>query len=377
MRYLQYILLLISLCWISPFDVSAQNVRVLLSQSSQIKIAATSSYRLVTDKGLVLKKDAYLPLTMLKYDLQNGWYLSDQHLGQSDILYFETTEDSSLVCGSKRYRGLIELRVSKTGRQFDTINHLDLEPYLRGVVSREMSARWPETALEVQAIVARTYTLDRIPIKKYPHYDMHAGVDSQVYGGVLAEYPSTNRAVDRTRNLVLRYGNDLITTYYHSACAGRTEASHHVWSVKSPPLQGVVCQFCKKSGQQDWRVTLSGRDMSKKLLSFPGAQKSDVKTIKVWDKTISKRVRWLEVIYQNGTSIKMSGNTFRLKLGADKLRSTKFVVTQKKKNFEFYGHGWGHGVGLCQWGTKFMADEGYSMKEILQHYYPGTLLGTV
>jgi stage II sporulation protein D len=274
-----------------------------------------------------------------------------------------------------RYRGALEVRVTPEGTSMEVINILPMEDYLRGVVGKEVSFYWPFEVLKTQAIVARTYSYDRQIKKKFLLYDLKGTVDSQVYGGVSAETGLIDRAVKETENQVLKYQGRIFPTFYHSSCGGETEASHNIWAIELKPLNGRVCIYCKYSPFQKWKVRYTDQQVSRALKNFPRAQSSKVKEIRVKSRSGSKRVTWMEIVYANKQSIKMSGNTFRLKVGADQLRSTIFDVKKRGSYFYFEGRGWGHGIGLCQWGSKGMVDQkGMTAEEILLHYYPGSEL---
>jgi stage II sporulation protein D len=287
------------------------------------------------------------------------------------------------------YRGRLQVLVGGSGLR--AINHVGLESYLPSVVGSEMPASWPQAALRAQAVAARTYALrQRKPAQPF---DLSATVTSQVYKGVEAETVSTRQAVASTRGQVLMYGTSLANAVFHSSSGGATENSGDLWSQQLPYLVSVP-DFDQASPVQAWQQRLEPDQLQQAFVEIGGAQRIDVLAT-----TGSGRVRQARVIGPAGTLV-LTGAQLRSRLG---LRSTmvRFEVvaselaalpplpelpdqdpvggsalqaTLPPPSLLAVGRGYGHGVGMSQWGALGLAQKGQSYEQILGHYYRGTEL---
>jgi len=264
--------------------------------------------------------------------------------------------------------GVVEIRRNARGL-FSIINELGIEEYIRAVVGEEMSPGWPIEALKAQAVVTRTYTLFRKARSGKADYDLCATVNSQVFTGGAKEKEGPARAAMETEGEVLTHDGRLVEALYHSSCGGTTEDSKDVWDRKVDCLKSQDCSCGSQSPYRSWEKALSADDIEK-AMNDGGHKVSGITSIKVIKKTRSGRASlvWVE---SEGTEITLKGNEFRRVVGYSKLPSTYFTVKKSGGSFMFTGKGSGHGVGLCQWGAKVMADDGKDYREILGHYYPG------
>jgi stage II sporulation protein D len=266
--------------------------------------------------------------------------------------------------------GTIDIKKAKDGR-YSVINELTLEDYTGAVVGEEMSSNWPIEALKAQAVIARTYAMYK---KKacVGEYDLCSTVNSQVFTGNAREKVGPALAARQTRGEVLTYDGTIIEAVYHSTCGGKTEDSSCVWDRPYPYLKSRDCRYCQGSPYYIWNRTFSAADIEKALGSC-GYRVDGIKSIKVADRSASMRVKQVRVIAVSG-AVTMKGTDFRRALGYSSLPSTCFEVRRDGTNFVFVGKGSGHGVGLCQFGAKVMAEQGIGYREILAYYYPGTAL---
>ncbi len=296
------------------------------------------------------------------------------------------------------YRGRLQLLVG--GSALQAINHVPLEDYLPSVVGSEMPASWPQAALRAQAVAARTYALRQR--KSTASFDVSATVSSQVYKGVDAETPATRQAVASTRAQVLMYGPSLANTVFHSSAGGSTENSGDLWSQQLPYLMSVP-DFDQHSPVHAWQQRLEPDQLQKAFGEIGGAQRIDVLAT-----TGSGRVRQARVIGPAGTLV-LTGAQLRSRLG---LKSTlvRFEVLppelaalspalpalppllsqqdpdaqppeQPSSSVQVpppsllaIGRGYGHGVGMSQWGAHGLAQRGQTYDQILRHYYRGAEL---
>lgn len=267
----------------------------------------------------------------------------------------------TLVAGATAYRGTIEVFPDDTG--LTVVNVLDLEVYLRGVVSREMPVADSHLqALLAQAVAARTYTAANLGRRAALGFDLWGSVEDQVYGGASAETGLADLAVASTAGVILLYETAPLRAYYHGACGGRTADIAAVWGETSPPpyLRGVDdlnesgAPFCSAAPRLAWTET------------YP------ILLVEVLDRDPSGRVSRLAV----GDTI-VEGDRIRRVLrrpGGGILRSTRFEVRRAGDSTLLEGAGSGHGIGMCQWGAIGRARAGLTCEDILLHYFPGARL---
>ena len=310
---------------------------------------------------------------------------------------------SELQTLGKTYRGGITVHANGSGTM-SVVNVLGLEQYVQGVVPEEVVPSWPAAALEAQAVAARTYALHSMKNKQNNLYDIGTTTADQVYGGKSSEFASTNAAVKRTHGMVLTYQGQPINALFHSDGGGYTEDSVNVWGNDVPYLKGVV-DYSNHEGTTVWNVITSRQSIEQKLAtankSVGYLQKIELsplgdRSVKAQDRGVSGRVKVMKFIGERG-SILLTGEQVQ---GIFGLKSTlfDFYVGQSpptrmqgssvKPNHTFskanqtvtiHGYGWGHGVGLSQWGAAEMASRKEASqpeyyKVILQHYYQGTAL---
>ena len=161
--------------------------------------------------------------------------------------------------------------VGAAGGKLDVVNELKLEQYIKGVVGLEMPDRWPAPALEAQAVAARTYALARMAsVAKESTYDMYSDTRSQVYGGIEAETPSVDAAVDATARRVLLYRGNVITAYYSSSSGGRTVSAAEAFGTPVPYLVSVDDPYDTVSPNHDWGPMLFDARKVAKALKVKG-----------------------------------------------------------------------------------------------------------
>lgn len=282
------------------------------------------------------------------------------------------------------YRGKLILK--RASRGLLAINEVSLEEYLRGVVPCEMGSGAPFEALRAQAVAARTYALANLGKHGSEGYDLSCTVYDQVYKGVDSEAELTDRAVAETRGMVLEFHGKPIEARYHSTCGGKTADAREIFSrTRIPYLRSVDDRgghlfrrkepFCASSPHFRWSRVWKKNEfyalVEKSLSSLFGiGSPGKVRRVKA-TKTKSGRVRELVVI-TSANSYRIYSDQVRDFLG--NLPSTKFDIIMRGNLVKLEGRGFGHGLGMCQWGAMGMAREGHDFKRILRHYYPGTRL---
>ena len=366
------------------------------------------------------------------------------------LVYFSSHNDDEeyemIKVDSRAYRGRIALKIIDEFKLL-TINYLELENYLYGVVPNEIPSSWGREALKAQALAARTYAVYNIAPRQL--YDMEDNQNSQVYMGYDYEKSSTNRAVDETEGEMIYYDGKLIQAFYHSTSGGSTENSENVWYEELPYLRGVNDEFSDNSGSPHttWQTTYYKEDIIRNL-NLDGNDVDDLYGIQIKEVSENNRVvecifltdageisykkenarlllglksSWFSIVNGNSfyfiteyfhvienqenetppsrggildliteeeteeTRSKMEFETGSMtgkyavtgdgikKINREKLSfiSSKGVATvdSNSEQYNFEGRGWGHGIGMSQYGAKQMAEEGYTYNEILQHYY--------
>jgi len=277
---------------------------------------------------------------------------------------------SAVIVNGKPYRGRAEVSPGEKGLL--VVNELPLEEYLVGLINCEISSAWPMEAVKAQAIIARTYALHRKELRKNSFYHLESTVIDQVYDGCLIEDSRAQRAVNETAGEVLTYNGALIQAFYHSNCGGRTEASENVWGMSLPYLKGVECEYCLTNPSSVWEQRLSFKDIEDKL-RLAGHRVLGVSDVRPGIRNSRGRLNNV-VVYSIGRELSLTGDQFRKVVGYGIIKSTQFTIKSGKTDVLFSGTGNGHGVGLCQWGAKQRALDGFSFAEILSYYYPGTTL---
>lgn len=354
-----------------------------------------------------------------------------------DLFSFNVEEDLIIASANKyddkiqvedrNYRGYINFKIK--GNELLTINYLELNSYLYGVLPKEMPPSFHIEALKAQAIAARSYTLANMKHKN-EGYDLCDTTHCQVYGGLDGESASTNQAVDETSGMIISHNDKIIDALYHSNSGGYTASSEEVWGGSLPYLLSVKDEFSEGSPNSNWSVMMTPNEINGKLKN-KGINIGELFDLEILEISPSQRVVQLKVIGSLGEEI-LTKDKIRQVLGVTEIKSTSFIIKKegtvenknsiyaiggKSKNsqiidtgksyiidsdlnkvslgglrkkavitkdniiemnnestsnvnsFTFQGKGYGHGVGMSQWGAQKMAKTGYSCEDILKHYY--------
>jgi stage II sporulation protein D len=286
-------------------------VRVLLAdarKSVAIKSATPFRVRDATAKTYELPagSHAFGPGLRLKVDPAKP----KQPLA-APIVFFPFT--APLEYSGRAYRGQIQVNV--VAGRLQVVNNVGLEPYLYGVVPREVPNAWPAEALKAQAVVARSYAL---AVRKTGPYDLYADTRSQVYGGIAAEKPTTNAAVDATAGQVLLYNGKVATTFFFSTSGGRTANVQDAWrgGEPTPYLVSVPDPYDGASPHHSWGPIPFTAAKLKKAFRIPGRLVDARVAVNP-----SQRVSSVTFLNERGDEIVVNGGDVRTRLN---LRSTWF-----------------------------------------------------
>lgn len=279
----------------------------------------------------------------------------------------------TLTIEKRKYAGL--LRIVRRGEALLGVNVVELDDYVAGVIGAEMGSDSHREALAVQAIISRGFGVRQVEeehrSKAKRWFDVYDDTRDQVYLGLSRTTSAVRKAVEETRGKILLYEGKPFTTYFHSTCGGHTEPVEDVFG-GSPfePLSGVPCTWCEKSRAYEWSAKYTETEV-RDLLRKAGHAIGEVKKIEIVDRMRHGRVKQVRLWSTAGKPLEIDGKSLREALGVDRLLSTKFEVSREGETYVFAGHGWGHGVGLCQMGALRMAEKGKKANEILEAYYPG------
>lgn len=325
----------------------------------------------------------------------------------------------TVFCGGKEYRGYIYAE-RRAGGDLLVINYVGTDDYVSSVLGKEMSYSWPKEALKAQAVCARNFVLCRGNAHKEYNFDVCSTTHCQVYGGVSSEHENTRQAVAETVGVLATYNGNLVALYFYATSGGQTEDVENVWGSHYGYLRGVPDTYenPEKASKYTWSVTFTRSEIEQKL-NNSGVNIGTLKNITVDSKTDSGRVTKMTFHGSNGThTVKLE--KCRTVLG---LYSQKFTVIPDSNSvlmttggaavaplyagtsegskpvagysvlygngvqgyislsasgaetYVINGGGYGHGVGMSQWGARGMAENGFTYDQILKHYYTGIELG--
>jgi stage II sporulation protein D len=285
--------------------------------------------------------------------------------------------DRAVVLDGRPYYGHLRIQDGYV------INVIPVDVYTVGVLSGEVPASWPLEALKAQAVVSRTYAYSRILRHQNSPFDAGSSEMYQKY-----EYgegsPAIEEAVTATRNEVLLYGDEPIEVFFHSCSGGRTESSRNVFQDDLPYLRSIPDPYCAKDDRFAWSYRVDAEQIGRilKELGVVDDPAVTVRDIRAAEKTGSGRVKDFLISLEQGTQVVVGGNQLRLALDPTSFKSLLITRIEGERtsngmSFLFQGRGYGHGVGMSQWGAKGMADRGFSYRKILAYYYPGTRIGRV
>ena len=297
--------------------------------------------------------------------VDNGFLAINGKTGQgkyrSSRIMMVPEEGALINVDGVNYRGQMEF--ISNGSTLTVVNHLGLEEYLCGVVPKETFASWPTEALKAQAIVSRSYTIAKCEENYQKDYDLTSPGD-QLYGGASAEAASTTAAVYGTAGNYLEYNGKPLLTFFHTCCGGATEDGEKIFTYVRFYPSGVTSPYCKGCKHYDWEYSIGAANLASKLKAA-GYNPGNAAPLQVTKRFNSGRVAEIKI-----GSATLTGEQLRKAVGYDVIKSTRFSVSLSGSVYTFKGNGWGHGVGMCQWCTKGMADQGITHEKMLEHFYP-------
>ncbi len=380
-RRLKYVvaLILLSSCAEPPKGIvdsrnvlkTAPIVRVgLVVNEPQASVAVAGPFTVSSPSGATLMNAHSLPSCAVQPGPGGLWLGSDWIAAAEARIIPE--RDGSVRVNGHSYRGQLLLR--NGGGRITVLNLVDMERYLASVVGSEVIESWPEGALRAQAVAARTYALYKMKVSAGKECDARATTADQVYLGTQRETAKLRNVVKETAGIVALHKGQVFPTYFHSTCAGHTEEVSRALKYHSiPPLRGVVCNYCDSSKYYGWWTVVVDADALSAALRRKGHNVGRVTNVEPLEVGPSGRALKVRITSDKGVLV-MKAYDFRLLVGPSQIRNTNFKVRNYGGAFEFYGRGWGHGVGMCQFGAKGLADRGYDYSAIIRYYYPTVTL---
>ncbi|MCY7671199.1 SpoIID/LytB domain-containing protein [Bacillus altitudinis] len=397
--------------YVKPDSVTA-SLKALLKEKGTYAYHLAGSTSAITDS----LKNSLAKQVYLKKNQNYQLNISNGKISLKGIKTYNTlrvvpekySTKNVLQIAGKPYLGNVNFAI-ESGYIRPTNENIPFEDYLKGVVPNEMPASWHVEALKAQAVAARTYSVKSIG-KVVPDTTAF-----QVYGGY-NWYTNSTKAVDATKGKVLKYNNQLISATYYSSNGGYTEASEEVWGNALPYL---VAKQDTKDPVNAWTLKLSKKQLGTTLTASTAASEwskakeanaADLAGLKSWllknketaasdmriasissltfsGKTKGQRAKTVSIklnyhlknktgtyTVNKSTTASMKMTEFRTVMGATKVKSTFASVKNNTNDFTISGKGYGHGIGMSQYGAKARAESGNSYSSILSFYYPGTKL---
>lgn len=422
MKYLYKTLLAFLLILLMTFSyVNAENDGLKIN----IKISTSNSgFDLESKSGFSIYNNGVktldVPSTKVHIDEKDGLVITtDSGIYGPYLNSMIKSNDNITKVGNRKYNGLFYILKGK----HDLINHVDLESYLYSVVAGEMGSSFEKEALKAQAVAARSYAI--FNLKKYINngYNLSNDIYSQVYYGIDKIKDNIKEAVDETKGLFIFSDNKVINAVYSSSNGGAVASAKEVWGNDFSYLDAKFDKYSENTPNVNWKVDITAEKLDNILSTKTGKKGFNGLKLK---KNQFGRVQSVIVNYLDGDE-EISVNKFRTLMGTSSFRSTlfdfnqnfKFLNTPIKKTvkvdstksnvkvidlfdpkpdnllnltsdtsetndlqistsplyssniYTFYGKGFGHAVGLSQYGANNMAKEGKSFLDILKFYYSG------
>jgi stage II sporulation protein D len=392
---------------LAPVPASEPEIRVRIRE--RVLSATVSGQRAVIVRVHPLGGDrgtATIVPTALTVTRERGQWKFAQPDGTPVLVRVERDDRIELTASSgplnvdgAEYPGFVTLhsRARTHPGTFDIVAQLPMEPYVAGVIARELYGSWDADTFRAQAVAARSYGLHERSRARADgrHFDVESTTRDQVFGGS-AQIDVAVRAAADTRGYVLLSGPNLLRAYYSSTCGGRAADANRTWPSgrgfefnNAPPIQASIrpCD-CSNSALHRWTRERSRAELSARLDAWArddnpaAAGLGRIDRVTVHERNRAGRPGRYEITDTRGRSVVIRAEALRLALnhraeGFPRISRTTRVpsgdveVTRVGETFTIRGRGFGHGVGMCQFGAQQRAAQGDPWRSILAHYYPG------
>lgn len=353
-------------------DVQPPRVRVQLARGQTLSGSITGSVAVRRDSGETLTvldsgqswsvKVGYLSSTLTAGE--ESFALED---GKS-IVFTPTRNEVALAHEGSQYRG--SLRVKRDDDNFTLVNVLPLDEYLFGVVRKEIAPGWPMETVKAQSVAARSFALSQLD-GDTGTFDLRSSHLAQVYGGVKAETKRVRHAVKATRGEVLTYADQVVPAYFHANSGGYLETADSVWNeTETPYIVAKPDTWSENTRHARWEATISLRRLRRALTGENYPEPAGDPGLRIESRLESGRSKTLSYRTGYNNRNELSANDLRMAIGPNKLKSTWIESIERSgSTLELSGRGWGHGIGMSQWGAHRMGKRGRSYRKILSFYY--------
>ncbi len=320
--------------------------------------------------------------------------------GPSDLLTLRPVGEELLTIDEAAMPGHLVLRRSESGNTFDAIEHVGIESYLPGVLIRELFSSWSEETFRAQAIAARSYALHERARRRSigSHFDVESTTADQAYGGA-TQHERAHEAVRSTAGIVLVWEGSILRAYYSSTTGGRAASAADTWPSTGDFIfnQAAPIQATPRGREDDfsprfsWEIERRTEDLTKRLKAFGRARGyairnlRDLRSIVPAELNPFGRPTGYRISGSDGKWYELSAESLRLACnypapglprpkGDDRVFSGDLAFDFAGSRVRITGRGFGHGVGMSQYGAEGMARAGSDAQAILMFYYPGAEL---
>ncbi|MEK2688381.1 SpoIID/LytB domain-containing protein [Bdellovibrio sp. GT3] len=354
------------------FDKELVRVRIL-TNSKKVQVAGQSlRFQILSQpyRPVAIPQSGAAEVRVMRKNGKHVWALrlnnrDNEHLFKEKYLMIQ---GENLRVGGQSLPSRVML-AKGAGDQVDVVGVLPLDEYIAGVLASEMPISWPLETLKAQAVAARSYALAVMAEREDKAYHLESSVLDQVFRHIAGDDSDPKlkkalQAVHETAGIkLIDRSHKVLKAYYHADCGGHTTHAKNVWS--GGVNSGVaVDNSCPTNPKANWTVKFTRSEIADKL-KLPSIQEITLDRM-----TGDTRIRGVQVAVNETDSKYISANEFRQALGFTELRSTLFDLKKNQDEFVFTGRGFGHGVGLCQWGSRALGLKGKNFNQILKHYYP-------
>ncbi|MCI5643629.1 MAG: SpoIID/LytB domain-containing protein [Peptoniphilus sp.] len=332
-----------------------------VNEKENLKLKSKSNLFIITSDDQVINKTNNKEIDIM-FDGKNI------NLKGNNFKLANFPQDGAFLIGSdspiyvdkikRNYRGAISFRVNNG--KLDVVNNVNIDDYLRGVLPKEMSPEFPMESLKAQALCSRSFAINNFNKYIKKGYNLDDTTNSQVYYGKDVEEKSTDKAVESTLGEVIKYDGKIAETIFCASSGGYTVSSSEAWGGNFVPY--LISKEDPYS-VYPWEYTIKDSDLKKLDLT-------DILGVNL-DSTSSNRVKNITFKTSKG-NITLKANDFRNKIGNTIIKSTLFDINCDNGKIIVKGNGYGHGVGMSQYGAVEMAKKGSNYKDIIEFYFPGT-----
>lgn len=356
-------------------DKEIVRVRLLRIDQKQLQISGTGLQFQNLEKSfkpVAIPQKASAQIRLQEKEGKSFWTLSlspdtPEHIFTNPYLL---VRGQGIQIGTHTLPSKVLLSFADSEEGIDVVGVMPLDEYIVGVLASEMPLSWPLETLKAQAVAARSYALAVMKEKKDRPYHLESSILDQVFRHIVKDDendPLIKKALQAVRETkgqrLWSDQNNILKAFYHSDCGGKTTTAKSVWSY-GVNAGVAVDSSCPTSPKAHWSLRVPKADLLKRL------KVSEIKALELLKKPQDERVSEIKVAAGEGLEMTFSANEFRQKVGFQDLKSALFDVREESDAFVFQGRGFGHGVGLCQWGSRALGKQGKDYKQILKHYYP-------